>query len=81
MRRWIEEQAGGPVTDAQFRDLLEHQRRITTGAFERDPELDALLKSLAPIVREEILKDFGPDCSIVTAASYDTSTSRPRRSR
>ena len=31
-------------------------------------ELDRLLESLAPIVRDEILKDFAPDCCIATAA-------------
>jgi hypothetical protein len=34
-----------------------------------DPkELDRLLESLAPIVRDEILKDFTSDCCIATAA-------------
>jgi hypothetical protein len=34
-----------------------------------DPkELDRLLDTLAPIVRDEILKDFAPDCCIATAA-------------
>jgi hypothetical protein len=32
------------------------------------PQLDRLLASLAPIVRDEILKDFAPDCCIATAA-------------
>ncbi len=31
-------------------------------------QLDRLLESLAPIVRDEILKDFAPDCCIATAA-------------
>jgi hypothetical protein len=32
------------------------------------PKLDRRLQALAPIVREEILKDFAPDCCIATAA-------------